>query len=55
MKMKAGSEEDLKLLSFAFKMIGDIEKQFPVDSIKLSDGTKLWKLLQVFIYAECCL
>ena len=33
-------------------MIEEIENKFPVDSIKFSDGTRLWNLVRVFIYAN---
>lgn len=36
----------------AFEIIEKIEKKFPVDSIKLSDGTKIWNLIRVFIYGN---
>ena len=36
----------------AFELIEKIEKKYPVDSIRLSDGTRIWNLLRVFIYAN---
>jgi len=36
----------------AFELIKEIEQKFPVDSIKLSDGTKIWNLLRVFFYSN---
>jgi hypothetical protein len=36
----------------AFQLIGAIEKQFDTEAIKLSDGTRLWNLLRVFLYSN---
>lgn len=47
--MKTSSDRNLKDLPVAFNMMGDIEEQFPVDSIKLSDGTKIWNLVRVLL------
>ena len=33
-----------------FETIKEIEQKFPVDSIKLSDGTKLWNLIRILFY-----
>jgi hypothetical protein len=51
------NEYDLKVAGkiknhTAFEIIEKIEKKFPVDSIKLSDGTKIWNLIRVFIYGN---
>jgi len=36
----------------AFELIEKIEKNYPVDSIQFSDGTRIWNLIRVFIYAD---
>jgi hypothetical protein len=36
----------------AFQIIESIEKQFDTDAIMLSDGTRLWNLLRVFLYSN---
>jgi len=36
--------------STAFKLIEELEQQYPVDSIRLSDGTRLWNLLRILFY-----
>jgi len=36
----------------AYQLIETIEKQFETDAITLSDGTKLWNLLRVFLYSN---
>jgi len=38
--------------SSAFNLIKIIEENYPVDTICFSDGTKIWNLLRVFIYAN---
>jgi hypothetical protein len=47
--MKTRSDRNLKDISVAFNMIGNLEERFPVDSIKLSDGTKIWNLVRVIL------
>ena len=39
-----------KTLPDIFELIGKMEQHFPVDSIELSDGTKLWNLIRVILY-----
>jgi hypothetical protein len=39
-----------KTLPDIFELIGKMEQHFPVDSIELSDGTKLWNLIRVLLY-----
>lgn len=36
----------------AFEMVAEIEENFPVDSIELSDGTRIWNLLRIFFYSN---
>ena len=36
----------------AFEMIEKMEHQFPVDDIRLSDGTRIWNLLRIFFYSN---
>ena len=36
----------------AFELIEAIEQKFPVDSIQLQDGTKLWNLIRIFLYSN---
>jgi len=36
----------------AFQLIETIEKQFDTDAIRLTDGTRLWNLLRVFLYSN---
>jgi len=36
----------------AFDLIRNVEEKYPVDTICFSDGTKLWNLVRVFIYAN---
>ena len=38
--------------STAFEMIEKMEHQFPVDDIRLSDGTRIWNLLRIFFYSN---
>lgn len=42
----AGKIQDIA----AFDLIQTIENKFDVDSFKLSDGTRIWNLLRIFIY-----
>ncbi|MBN1762920.1 MAG: CDP-glycerol glycerophosphotransferase family protein [Methanomicrobia archaeon] len=42
--------KNLKLHSVAFQMIKDVEELYHVDSIALTDGTKLWNLLRIVIF-----
>lgn len=39
-----------KSLPDIFELINEIERQFSVDSIKLSDGTKIWNLIRVLLF-----
>jgi len=43
-------KRNLKVHSVAFDMLQNIEEKFPVDSIKLSDGTRIWNLLRIIIF-----
>jgi hypothetical protein len=36
----------------AFQLIESLEKQFDTDAIMLSDGTRLWNLIRVFLYSN---
>ena len=36
----------------AFQLIETLEKQFDTDAIMLSDGTRLWNLIRVFLYSN---
>jgi hypothetical protein len=36
-------------LTGVFELVTTIEQRFPVDSIKLSDGTKIWNLIRVLL------
>jgi len=36
----------------AYQLIETIEQKFKTDSLRLSDGTKIWNLLRVFLYAN---
>ena len=36
----------------ANELLKAIEEKYPVDSIKLSDGTRIWNLLRIFIYLD---
>lgn len=36
----------------AFQLIETIEKKYETDSIMLSDGTRIWNLLRVFLYSN---
>jgi len=33
-----------------YKIINELEQKFPVDSIQLSDGTKIWNLLRIILF-----
>ena len=36
----------------AYQLIETIEQKFQTDAIKLSDGTRLWNLLRIFLYSN---
>jgi len=36
----------------AFELAQTIEKKYPVDTITLSDGTRIWNLLRIYIYSN---
>ncbi len=36
----------------AYQLLEDIETRFPVDSIQIADGTRLWNLLRIFLYSN---
>lgn len=36
----------------AFQLIEAIEQQYQTDTIRLSDGTRLWNLLRIFLYSN---
>lgn len=50
MKKQEENKNVIYSLPDIFKLIKEIEGRFPVDSIKLSDGTKLWNLIRVLLY-----
>jgi len=50
MKNQENNEYICGSLPDIFELIKEIEQQFPVDSIALSDGTKLWNLIRVILY-----
>ena len=33
-----------------YKIINELEQKFPVDTIQLSDGTKIWNLLRIIMF-----
>jgi hypothetical protein len=42
--------KDLKVHHVAFAMLKDVEEKFPVDDIKLGDGTRVWNLIRIIIF-----
>jgi hypothetical protein len=36
----------------AYELIGEIEQRFQTDALCLSDGTRIWNLLRVFLYSN---
>ena len=47
---KINEKKNLKLHVNAFELLREIEESYPVDSIKLSDGTRLWNLIRIMIF-----
>jgi len=43
-------KKNLKLHVHAFELLRELEERYPVDSIKLSDGTRLWNLMRIMIF-----
>ena len=50
MRNEEKKAEVIASISDIFETIKEIEQKFPVDSIKLSDGTKLWNLIRILFY-----
>ena len=50
MKKEEKKTEIIISLPDIFETIEEIEQKFSVDSIKLSDGTKLWNLIRILFY-----
>ena len=55
--MEFYNEYDLKISGkinnqTAYQLIETIEKKYPTDSLRLSDGTRIWNLLRIFLYSH---
>jgi len=47
--VKGKKEDDSNSLQSVFELVEKIERKFEVDSIKLSDGTKIWNIIRVIL------